>query len=355
WFICTFSPNVPELLYQLKISLAISTYQAGKLVLISAPNPEELVQLPRTFANPMGIAIKGDQLALATQDEVILLKNIPDLAATYPQQPKTYDGLFIPRASFYVGYLDLHDLDFGQKGIWAVNTQFSCLCLINAQNSFNPIWKPPFISKIAPGDRCHLNGLALVNGKPKYVSALGSTDTPEGWRENKLKGGILMDVESNEFVLKDLAMPHSPRWIAGRLFMLISATGEVIKVNPQNGSYEVVNRLKGFVRGMAHYDDYLFVGLSKLRLNSSAFRDLPIAKESIMAGIVIIHLPSGSVVGQIKYESSVEEIYDVQVIPELRRPGILNTEKKIHKMAVVSPAGNFWAIPQSAQEPSNTG
>lgn len=354
-FTCTFSPNIPELLWQLEISLAISTYQAGKLVLISALNQEELVQLPRTFQKPMGIAVQGDQMAVATQDEVILLKNVADLAQTYPKQPKTYDGIYIPRVTFNVGFLDLHDLDFGQKGLWAVNTQFSCLCQINAQHSFNPVWKPPFISKISPGDRCHLNGMALLNGLPKYVSALGQTDSPEGWRENKVKGGILMDVESHEVILQALAMPHSPRLIGEGLYMLLSATGEIIKVNPEAGSYEVVNRLKGFVRGMAFYRDYLFVGLSKLRMNSSSFRDLPIAKESVMAGIAIIHLPSASVVGQIRYESSVEEIYDVQVIPGCRRPGILNTAKMEHKMAIVSPAGNFWAMPQGTEKQSNPG
>lgn len=341
-FSCTFSSNIPELLWQLNISLAISTYQAGKVVLISARDQDHLVQLPRTFAKAMGIAFKGNQLAIATQDEVVVLANHPDLAASYPVQPNLYDAFYVPRASYYTSMLDIHDLDWIESGLCAVNTQFSCLSLINDQYSFTPIWKPSFISELKQGDRCHLNGLAVKDGKPAYITALGQTDSPEGWRENKINGGILMDVDSGEVILDQLSMPHSPRLVKGDLYLLLSAKGELVKVNLQHQSYEVIRALPGFARGLAFYEDYWFIGLSKLRTTSATFQDLPIAGQSVFAGIIILHEPTRSMVGQIKYETSVEEIFDVQVIPGVRRPGILNTEKSIYKMAVSSPEGSFW-------------
>lgn len=349
-FTCSFTPVVPELLWKLNISLAISTYQAGKVVFISAKNAEQLVQLPRTFQKPMGLALKDKHLAIATQQEVLVLANADRAAPNYPSQPNTYDALFMPRATYYTGVLDLHDIDWGKEGLWAVNTQFSCLALIGASHSFNPVWKPPFISSIKPGDCCHLNGMAMLQGRPRYVTALGTSDQPEGWRAHKAQGGVLIDVSNNEIILENLAMPHSPRIVKNQLYILFSATGELARVAPAQKQYEVVQKFPGFARGLAAYGDYLFVGLSQLRTSSKAFQDLPIAKQSVFAGIVILHQPTHRIVGHIKYESSVEEIYDVQVMPGLKRPGVLNTERQEFRSLVTSPQQDFWAVEDGEQK-----
>lgn len=342
-FSCTYSPNVPELLQQLNCTLAISTYQAGKVIMISAKDANNLVQLPRNFQKPMGMAFKDKKLAIATKDEVLILGNSPQMAPNYPKQPNTYDALFLPRATYYTGNIDIHDLEWVNNQLWAVNTLFSCLVTIDDNYSFQPIWKPKFVNSYEPRDFCHLNGLAMDQGKPKYVSALGETSTPEGWREQKDKGGVIIDVDSNEIIASGLAMPHSPRLYNGKLYVLLSATGELAQIDLASGKYEVVKALDGFVRGMTRHGDYIFIGMSKLRKNSSAFKDLPIAEKSIFSGIAILHEPTASIVGYIKYENSVEEIYDVKVLPDMHRPGILNHEKEDHKIALVSPVGDFWA------------
>ncbi len=342
-FSCTYSPQIPELLHQLNCTLAISTYQAGKVILISAKDQNSLVQLPRTFNKAMGIAIQGNKMALAAKQEVILLANDPGLAAFYPKQPHTYDAIFIPQATYYTGQVDMHDIDFGTEGIWAVNTSFSCLCLISDEYHFIPRWQPTFISALASEDRCHLNGMAMLNGQPKYVTALGQYDTVQGWRATITTGGLVMDVDSSEVVIRDLPMPHSPRMINGQLYMLLSASGEIIAADPEKGSYQVIRKLDGFVRGMAYYRDYLFVGLSKLRQNSSTFIDLPIAQKADYAGVTIIHLPTGAVAGEIRYQASVDEIYDIQILPDMHRPGILNTETDMFRKALSIPGTSFWA------------
>lgn len=343
-FTCYFSPNIPELLSQLNCTVAISTYQANKFIFLSPKDNEELVQLPRNFEKPMGIAVKDDKLAIASRHEVTILKNAPSLAPEYPEQPKTYDALFMPRATYYTGELDLHDLIWGNEGLWAVNTRFSCLSLIDEDFSFKPAWKPNFISNLAPEDRCHLNGLALLNGNPKYVTALGQTDTQQGWREGKANGGIVMDVETQEIICKGLCMPHSPRIYNNELYFLVSGTGELVKCDVKSGKLEVINKLSGFARGMVKYGDYLFIGLSKIRKKSNTFADLPISKESVFSGIMVIYLPLGSIVGHIKYETSVEEIFDVQILPKMKRPGILTPQKESHKNSIFTPTDSYWAI-----------
>lgn len=341
-FSMTCTPQVPELLHKLGCTLAISTYQAGKVIFISAKDQNNLVQLPRNFDKAMGIALKGDKMALAARQEIIILVNSPGLAAHYPKQPGTYDSFFIPQATYFTGMVDMHDIDFGDEGIWGINTSFSCLCLIDENYHFIPKWQPSFITDLVSEDRCHLNGLTVVDGKPKYVTALGSGNTAQSWRDNIVSGGLLIDVETKEHLIEGLAMPHSPRMINGDLYMLCSASGEIIKANPENGTYDVVNRVDGFVRGLAYHQDYLFVGLSKLRQNSSTFKHLDIAKKANQAGIAIYHLPTGALVGAINYLTSVDEIYDVQILPGIRRGGILNTQTEWFRRALSIPGATFW-------------
>jgi len=345
-FSCTMSPNMPELLWELGGTLALTTYQAGKVIFISALNKDEIIQLPRQYDKAMGLAVKGDKLAVATKNEVQVLASSRALAVNYGDKPGMYDALYLPRATYYSGEIDLHDMGWGTEGLWAVNTRFSCLSIIDDNFSFRNKWTPSFITDQTPDDRCHLNGMAMLNGKPKYVTALGTTNAPKAWRENIQQGGVLIDVDTKEIVVKGLPMPHSPRIYDGKLYLLCSATGQVIQADPATGKYHEVTKLQGFLRGMCKKGDILFVGLSKLRQNASTFRDLPIARESIFCGMVAIHLPSGNQVGFIKYENSVEEIYDVQFLDGFRRPGIMNTLREDHRKALVTDTDAYWSSPE---------
>lgn len=342
-FECAFSPNLPELLLQLDCSLVLSTYQAGKVIIFSPRDAEQVVQLPRNFQQPMALGLEGDRLAIATLEEVIVLANAPGLAPNYPRQPGTLDALFVPRAAYFTGRLDIHGLSWGAAGLWAVATRFSCLATIDDSFSFVPRWRPPFTSELASEDRCHLNGMATADGAPIYVTTLGSGDAPESWRKGLPGGGALIHVPSSEIVLADLMMPHSPRIYDGKLYLLLSATGDVVVVDPAAGRCDVVLRIEGFIRGMARCGDYLFVARSRLRKNASTFKDLPIAQKAKSAGVTVIHLPTGALVASLTYSGSVDEIFDVQVLPGLRRPGILNTMDETHRLALSTPESTFWA------------
>lgn len=344
-FSCSYSPQLPQLLSDLGISLAISTYQAGKIVFISPHDENHLSLLPRTFQKPMGFDIKDNRMVLACEDEVILFDNVPELALHYPNKPATYDALFVPRATFYSGRVDLHDIKFGMDNIYAVNTSFSCVCAITGHHNFIPLWQPDFIDKLASEDRCHLNGLVLKNGTPQYVTALGATNTPQGWRANITTGGILIDVTDNTNILQNLPMPHSPQFYNGELYLLLSATGQLIKVNMTNKNYEVIKNVEGFCRGMDIIGDYAFIAMSKLRKNSSTFAQLAFSDKALSAGIKVIHLPTRALVGEIIFKTSIDEIYEIKVMPDTHRPNILNTINPIHKRSLSIPSATFWANP----------
>lgn len=342
-FTCSHTPELPELLAQLNCSLAISTYQAGKVMMVSSDG-EKLNLLPRQFDTPMGMVAEGDKLAVACAHEVTVLKHQASMGSSYPTKPGTYDTMYMPRQTFYTGAVMMHDMDWNSSGeLIGVNTSFSCLCRIDGEYSFTPVWQPRFITDLQSEDRCHLNGMAMQQGKPKYVTALGVSDTKQGWRDDKLKGGCIIDVESNEFVAKELAMPHSPRLFNGELYALLSATGELIKVDINTGNYDVVSQHNGFVRGMTLIGDHLFIGLSRLR-KTHTFGSLPLAqRDDLLSGFEVVHLPTGAKVSQFRFHATCEEVYDICVLPGLKRPGILGVDSPNHRQGIVLPENSFWS------------
>ncbi|WP_462252556.1 TIGR03032 family protein [Ekhidna sp.] len=352
-FSYSYTPNIPELLQGLNCSIAISTYQTGKVVIFSAKDENQLIQLPRTFPKPMGMAKQGNKWAIAINDSVIMTSNAPGLAANYAPNPNVYDSLYVPRASYYTGPLDMHDIQFTNQGLLGVNTMFSTLCKIDEDFSFKPIWTPKFITALKPEDRCHLNGLAVdpSTQKPKYISALGKGDSAREWKEGMLEGGVLIDIESDEIILDKLPVPHTPRIYNDGLYMLLSATGELVRVNTESGTYDIITQLNGFARGMDRIGDYLFIATSKLRPNSSLFKEAPVAKRSINCGITVVYLPTGQPCGYINYQTSVEELYDLVLLEDNMRPNILNLEKGIHKTSVITEDEVFWSNPEKDTQP----
>jgi uncharacterized protein (TIGR03032 family) len=183
-----------------------------------------------------------------------------------------------------------------------------------------PRWRPPFVSALAPEDRCHLNGLAVVDGQVRYVTALGRSDTPAGWRETKANGGLLLDVPSGEAVASGLSMPHSPRWHDGRLWVLESGKGEINVVDLPTGRVETVAQLPGFTRGLAFAGRYAFIGLSQVR--ESVFGGIPLAQrlQERVCGVWVVDIQTGATVAFLRFEDAVQEVFEVAVLPGLRFP-----------------------------------
>lgn len=338
---CT--PNFAECLYELKITLALSTYQAGKLVFLGAKDKEQLFQLPRNFQKPMGFSFRGKEMVMATKDRVITFKNSPELAKRYPAKENHYDALFLPKTSYLTGLVDIHDIHFVKDEIVGVNTSFSCLVKFNSEYNFIPIWQPHFINNLQAEDRCHLNGLAIKNDELKYVTALGSGNSRQSWREKIEQRGILMDVKSNQILLDGLGMPHSPKFYKNELYFLQSAKGVLSKYNEEKKCEESIFDFEGFVRGLCFKGDYAFVAHSKIRKNSSSFAKIQVAEKSNRCGISILHLPTKSLVARAEYLTSVDEIYELGIIEGFRAPNIMNFESQYLNRFLDIPGKTFWA------------
>jgi uncharacterized protein (TIGR03032 family) len=340
---CTASDSFQDWLSQAGGSLAITTYQAGKLALVGW-NGQQITVLLRQFPKPMGLAVQGQRIALATHHEVWIFANAQLLAHDYLEnQPGRYDALYLPRVAYFTGDLNIHDLAFGRDGLWLVNTRFSCLAALSHDFSFVPRWQPPFISQIAPEDRCHLNGLAMVNGQPKFVTALGETDKVGGWRANKAMGGILIDVDSGEIVRRGLSMPHSPCWHDGYLWLLNSGTGELWRIHIQSGQHDVVCVLPGFLRGLCCVGNYALVGLCQIR-EQHIFGSLPVQQrfDRLLCGVAVVDLGSGQLIGMLEFTAGCQELYDVKFLPGILRPTILNSDRIETRQAFTAPEFSYW-------------
>jgi uncharacterized protein (TIGR03032 family) len=315
--------NLPALFAQLQVSLLVSTYQAGKLIVVR--NDHGVLNTHfRTLAKPMGIAADHARLTIGGTNTVWEYRNIPAAARTL-DPPDKHDACYVPRRLHVTGDIDVHELAYdAQHALWVVNTRFCCLCTLDADHSFHPRWRPPFVSALAPEDRCHLNGLALVEGRPRYVTALGATDTEGGWRATKATGGVLVDVETNAVVLQGLSMPHSPRWYQGQLWVLESGQGSLARVDLARGCWETVAQLPGFTRGLDFYGPLAFIGLSQVR-ESAVFSGIPLVQRLTerTCGVWVVHLETGQTVGFLRFEAGVQEIFAVQVLPGIRFPEVL--------------------------------
>ena len=341
-FAIQYSPNVPGILNALGAHLALSTYQAGKVVFIGSRDGHRIEQVPVSFPRPMGIAFHEKRLAVATKEDIRFFSASDKYKARFSEHPERIDRIYFPRARMYTGALDLHDVEFGEGGLWAVNTRFSCICTFGPDHSFSPRWKPQWISDITPEDRCHLNGMIMRDGKPIYATALSMTDTKAGWREDITHTGVFMEVPSGRVVADGLAMPHSPRSIDGFVYMLLSAKGELVKLDPDTGNVQVLAQLNGFCRGMAHVGNMLFIGMSKLRKTSKTFSKLPVAEMDDRAGIILFDLLQNEVIGHLWYDTTVEEIYDVRVYPSTAAPGLIDAEDPRHNHLIMTRFRDFY-------------
>lgn len=318
------SSSFAHLLAQQRISLLVSTYQAGKLIILRAEGDTLNLHF-RNFPKAMGVAANAGRLAVGTQHNIQELYNLPAVCQKLPAQ-LPHDACYVPRNSHVTGDIDIHEMAWVGEQLWFVNTRFSCLCTLDPAYSFVPQWRPPFLTELTPDDRCHLNGLALRDNAPRYVTALGLTQDPQGWREQRTQGGILMDIQSNEVVSHGFAMPHSPRWYRDKLWLLESGKGSLVQVDDRSGQWTPVAQFSGFTRGLDFWQHWAFVGLSQVR-ESAVFGGLPLtdrlSPEERYCGIQVVNIHTGALEAFLRFEAGVQEIFAVQVLPGICFPEIL--------------------------------
>lgn len=338
-----FTPVLAEILSHLKASVMVTTYQAGKLLVLGTHQGQMKISFA-SFDQPMGLAVDRDRLAIGSRRQMHYMAANREVAATIAPAGM-WDVCFVPRSTTCTGSIHGHDLAWGRDGLWVVNTLFSCLCNLHEEYSFVPRWQPRFITQLIDQDRCHLNGLAMDDGRPRFVTAMSETDTAAGWRPTKAHSGVIMDVATGETVARDFAMPHSPRMYRGQLWVLDSGRGALGTVDAATGHFETVTTFPGYTRGLSFHGQFAFVGLSRIR-ETSVFGGVPIAerRNELKCGVGVVDLTSGRTVAVFQFLSGVTEIFAVEVAPEATCPVVAgaSTDTKEHEV---------WIVPQPGTTP----
>ena len=331
-----------------RLSLALTSYQTGQLMLIGPLLDGRLSVFQRNFVRAMGLVATPQRLYLSTIAQIWRLENVLGPGQLANQQSLHYERLYVPRMSHTTGDIDAHELAVdGRDQLIFVNTKYSCLATLDTVHSFKPVWKPRFITKLAPEDRCHLNGLAMKDGAAKYVTAVSRCDVVDGWRERRHEGGILIDVQTDRVVTEDLSMPHSPRLNAGVLWVLDSGRGYLCRVEEKSGKAEPVAFCPGFARGLSFWRGYALVATSLPR--DGAFKGLEL-EDNVKArdgeprcGAYIIDTRTGDIMHWIRFEGAVRELFDACFIPGVRAPmcvGLGNPEMRTLITFAGEPSGS---------------
>ena len=276
----------------------------------------------RTFNRAMGLWAVSQTLWLATLFQLWRFENL----LQHGEIHQGHDRLYVPQVGYTTGDLDIHDIAIDHTGrVVFVATAFGCIATLSERASFTPLWRPPFLSKLAAEDRCHLNGLALENGRPRFVTAVSTSDVVDGWRDRRREGGVVMDIPDGRILAAGLSMPHSPRLYRDRLWLHNSGTGHFGSMDPQGGSFEPLTFCPGYLRGLAFVGDYAVVGLSRPR-HDKTFGGLALEEElarrgaEARCGLLVIDLRSGDVAHWLRVEGIVTELYDVAVLPQVVCP-----------------------------------
>lgn len=309
-------------------SLAFTSYQTGQLFLVGVLPNGALSLHQRNFVRAMGLIGDQQRLLLAGLAQIWRFENV---LADHQRANEHFDRLYVPRRGQTVADLDVHELGIDTAGrLLFISTKYSCLATDSAVHSFKPVWRPPFISKLAPEDRCHLNGLAMEAGIPRYVTSVATTDIVDGWRNHRRDGGVIVEIETDKIVAEGLSMPHSPRLHDGALWVLDSGNGYLCRIDRDSGTAERVAFCPGFLRGLSFHAGHAVVGLSLPR-HEGVFSGLPLQEEldkrkaEAWCGVQIVNTNNGDIVEWLRLEGGIRELFDVRVLPGVRCPMALPT------------------------------
>lgn len=324
------SAGLAELLGLLGISIAFTSYQSGHLFLVGVDQEGRIAIDQQRFERAMGVHWGNGRLHLATGTQIIRFENMLLPGETGDDRN---DAVLVPRLSWTTNDVDAHELAIDARGQpLFVATKFNCIGTVDERFSFAPVWLPDFVSGSDKGDRCHLNGLAMINGSLAFASAVATTDQIDGWRAHRSDGGLIVDCRTGDHVVKGLSMPHSPRWHSSALWFLESGTGRLVRADPNDGTRQTIAFCPGFARGLSLGARHALVTVSKPR--DRRFEGLQLDQEltsrdqEAWCGVLVIELATGAIVGWVKLDGPVQELFDVAALKGVKCPRSLGPGTK---------------------------
>jgi uncharacterized protein (TIGR03032 family) len=329
-----------------RVSLVCSSYQTGRLLFIGSLSSGDPAFSRAPFFGAMGLAVFSQRIYIAGRAAIWRLEN-----TLRPRElaNNSCDRLFVLRNAQVTGNAGTHEICVESSGrVVFAASKYSCLAALSTTHAFKAVWKPAFVSRLAPEDRWHLNGLCAEGGRVRYVTACSTTDIVDGWRERRADGGVLIDVVSDRVVVEGFSMPHSPRVNGGAVWLLDSGSGQLCRVDPNSGRREDMAFCPGFLRGLSFVGSYAIVTLSlprRGRFQGLALDDA-LARRGAepWCGLMIIDTRHGDVVEWVRFAQE-SELFDVAAIPLTRCPTAIAPESSDMQDAITF---EDMAVPKTA-------
>jgi uncharacterized protein (TIGR03032 family) len=324
-----------ELLHQVDASMLVVGGDPGAVIVVGSDGEQlHFGELPLVGARAVAVPARNEIVVASTSDVWRYRKQ--RVARRSGTDGPTRESLFVARSSHHTGVIDAHEMAVDGDGrLWIVATRFSCLATLDDDSSFVPEWVPGFVSTLAADDRCHLNGLAMRDGRPRYVTAYSESDLGSGWRDTQTFGGVVVDVSSDEVIVRGMCMPHSPRWHDGALWVLESGTGSLGRIDLDAGRFERVVEVPGFARGLVMVGRYAVVATSGLRPTTVPGVPLADGERPSRVAVVVVDRDAGAIVGVLPMRARISEIHDLQLVAggrlHLAEPG---SEHHLHSVVV---------------------
>lgn len=325
-----FSRLFPLWLRENKCNIVVSCYRKNRLFCIGMQGSGHVSTYFATVLRPMGLAYDDTDGTILSSERGNITTFKCKGSETCPQYGY-FDKLYLPTHVFLSSDTDIHDLRIGADSkLYYVSARFNSICMPSTENSFDVHWIPPWISTVdgmpPAEDRCHLNGMAIVDGLPRFVTSSCISDYSGAWREHHGEG-VVYDILNETIVASGLWAPHSPNWYDGKLWIAEAGTGQFGYVDLVERKFVAKKFLPGFIRGITIYNNFALINTSMDR-HDYAFKDLPLGHlveqsgARVRSGVWIIDMNTFDVRHTFEFIDPTSELYDIIVLPDTDRAKI---------------------------------
>lgn len=322
-----------EILAEVGVTLLVTREYEHLLLALSASSGSLRTSFLR-LPHPSGIAFdpaRAEVHVACTRNPNVLytlrpaggLKPRGDLEAPHdPGRP-----LMPVAAQFLPGSTYLHDLAMIGGQLHASAVGENCVLAFAADREPERVWWPSCIEGPEGPDfglnHLQLNGIA---GGPTLADSFftASTDKLGGPRPGDVAfgaegRGVVFSGASRAAVTRGLTRPHSPRFVAGALWLANSGFGTLVRCNA-DGGFDTVARLPGWVRGLCVIGKLAVVGTSRIIPRFRAYAP-GLDPEQCRCGLHAVDLSSGRVIANLTWPAG-NQIFAVEAVPAAVADGL---------------------------------
>lgn len=233
-----------------------------------------------------------------------------------------HNDVYLPRLQHMTGDLGLTDMAVdGHGALLLASSRFSLVGKVCGEASIEPVWRPPFISKVLAENRCGLSGLALFDAERHCVSLYSRSDQPGGWKNGCLDSGLVMTIQGGKVLCEGLSLPLAPRWGQGNLFLLNSGTAEFGRIDSESKRFVPLCQCPSYPTSLTLHGHWAVIAVSE---EPPDVPGLPASENFASrgikpyAGVLLVDTRTGDIAHNVRFENYPKHLTGVAVVPRTR-------------------------------------